>query len=254
VSSRSHLARRLLWIFYLVMWAGGLASYLILGGVRPGDEWAAPLFLTMAAAVVLVSAEPRTAGALLAAGVLGFAAEWVGLTGGWLFGRYTYTPVLGPSVFGVPLVMVSAWLVLAAYVHTLVALLRLPAPSAVAAGAGLLTAMDLVIDPLAAGPLGYWRWLDDGGFYGVPAHNFAGWFVTGAVVLAVLRMAGAAQPAGSAALQVGLSVLVFFTILAAGFGLVVPAAAGLGVSLLHTLVTRHGAVVLHPHRPEATAP
>jgi hypothetical protein len=26
------------------------------------------------------------------------------------------------------------------------------------------------------------------------------------------------------------------------------------VSLLHTLVTRHGAVVLHPHRPEATAP
>jgi uncharacterized membrane protein len=244
----------MLWVLYLVMWVGGIGSYLILGGVRPGDEYAAPLFLAIAGVIVLLSTGRRAAPALLFAGMLGFVAEWIGLTGGWLFGRYVYTDVLAPSALGVPLVMASAWLVLAAYVHSLLAPLRLPGPLAVAAGAALLTAVDLVIDPLAAGPLGYWRWLDGGAFHGVPVHNFAGWFGTSAVILAVLRLTSAELFEMPAARAIGLSIVLFFTVLAAGFGLTVPAATGAGLTLLHVLLTRRPVALLHRHdRAEAAA-
>ena len=236
-------SRRLLWALYAVMWAGGVASYLIRGGVRPGDEWAAPLFLAIASIIVLVSAQPRARAALVLAGMLGFLAEWVGLTGGWLFGRYTYTEVLSPAVVGVPVVMASAWLVLAAYVHVLIEPLRVPAPIGLAVGAGVLTAIDLIIDPLAAGPLGYWRWLDGGTYYGVPAHNFAGWVVAGGLILAVLRLTAGHGESIPSARPVGLSIVLFFTVLAAGLELVLPAAVGGALMVLHVLLARsRGAV------------
>jgi putative membrane protein len=216
-----------------MMWAGGIISYLVLGGVRPGNEWTAPIFLALAGLIVLVSAGRRRGLALLGAGVLGFVAEWVGLRGRWLFGEYAYTDVLWPSVAGVPLVMTSAWMVLVAYVHRLVSGLPLPVVLRIAAGAGLLTAIDLVIDPLASGPLGYWVWRDGGAFHGVPARNFAGWFTVGAVILAFTHLVARDGDAVRAARPVGLSIVLFFTVLAAGFGLAAPAFAGGVVCAVH---------------------
>lgn len=228
-----------LWVLYLVMWAGGVGSYLLFGGVRAGDEWTAPLFLALAGLIVLVSAGPARGALLLAAGLLGFAFEWIGLEGGWLFGEYAYTDVLAPKLLGVPLVMISAWLVLAGYVHDRLAGRPWPAGLKIALGAGLLTAIDLVIDPLAAGPLQYWRWIDGGGFYGVPAHNFAGWFAAGAIILAMLELLPApATGRAPAAVPVGWSIILFFTILAAGHQLWVPALIGACLCAVHVLEAR----------------
>ena len=36
---------------------------------------------------------------------------------------------------------------------------------------------------------GYWRWLTAGRYRGIPLTNFAGWFATGLVVMALLEVA-----------------------------------------------------------------
>ena len=224
-----------LWAFYLVMWAGGIGSYVIFGGVRAGDEWTAPLFLALAGVIVLFSVPARRGAMLLLAGILGFCAEWIGLRTGELFGDYRYTDVLAPSLFDVPLVMISAWLLLIAYVDDLLRSLRIGRAPRVITGAALLTAIDLIIDPLAAGPLGYWTWVNGGPYYGVPAHNFAGWFVVGLIILAVVQLAPSRGPS-SGALWTGVSIVVFFTVLAAANGMVVPVCVGVMLSALHAYV------------------
>ena len=229
-----------LWGLYGVMWLGGAGSYAVFGGVRQGDEWAAPLFLALAGILLIASAGAR-APALIAAGILGFVAEWVGLTGGWLFGRYEYTAVLSPRLAGVPLVMISAWMVLAAYAHDVVRPWRAARLVKVCAGAGLLTAIDLVIDPLASGPLGYWRWFDGGSFHGVPATNFAGWFLAGAAVLLLLQVLDRGTAPIPAATSVGWSIVLFFTLIAAAYGLVLPTAIGAALCAAHAAVYRRRA-------------
>jgi putative membrane protein len=135
--------------------------------------------------------------------------------------------------------MTSAWMVLVAYVHNLVTGLPLPGVLRIAAGAGLLTAIDLVIDPLASGPLGYWVWREGGAFHGVPTRNFAGWFAVGAVILAFTHLVARDGDAVRAARPVGLSIVLFFTLLAVGFGLTAPAIAGGLVWAVHAwLVAR----------------
>lgn len=229
-----------LWTLYLVMWIGGIATYVRFGGARPGDEWTAPLFLTLAGLIVLAGASGPRRAALLAAGVLGFAAEWIGLRTGLLFGDYLYTDVLSPLVFGVPLVMIAAWLVLVAYVNVLLASIG-SAPLRVAGGATLLTAIDLVIDPLAAGPLGYWTWVDGGAYYGIPAHNFGGWFLVGALILGLLQLTPS-RPVSVTSLRVGLSIVLFFTIIAAAKALVLPALAGGAICGVHAILCRSNAL------------
>ena len=44
--------------------------------------------------------------------------------------------------------------------------------------AGALTAWDVFLDPRMVRE-GYWTWPGGGRYEGVPASNFAGWFVTG---------------------------------------------------------------------------
>lgn len=234
-----------LWILYLVMWSGGVGSYVLRGGVRPGEEWAAPLFLTIAAALVLAPATGGHAAVLLGAGLVGFGFEWIGLQSHWLFGEYVYTDVLAPKAAGVPVVMISAWLVLAAYVHDLLRERRWPASARIIAGAALLTTIDLVIDPLAAGRLGYWEWPGGGGYYGVPAHNFAGWFAAGLVILGMLHVVAERASLSPTARPVGLSIVLFFTVAAASFGLAVPATVGVTVCALHVRL----AFRLFPRRP-----
>lgn len=227
--------RTALWAFYLLMWAGGIVTYVVAGGVRAGDEWTAPLFLAVASLLVLSAVRASRALVVLGAGILGFAAEWIGLRTGVLFGEYRYTETLAPALFDVPLVMISAWLVLVAYADEL--LLPLPRGMRLVAGAALLTAIDLIIDPLAAGPLGYWTWADGGAYYGIPVRNFAGWFVVGLIVLAAVQLVPVRR-ASPHVLWAGFSIVLFFTVLAVANGMVVPACVGGVLCVLHEYVRR----------------
>jgi putative membrane protein len=127
----------------------------------------------------------RGAGAVAAAGGIGFATELAGVATGRPFGHYTYSAQLGPRVGGVPLLAAAAWAMMARPSWVVAGLiagrrsaLRIPL------AAGALTAWDVFLDPRMARE-GYWSWPGGGRYEGIPASNFLGWFATGAGVFAV---------------------------------------------------------------------
>lgn len=164
--------------------------------------WAAPAFLFVAGAIALLSdllSDLTRWKPLLTAAAIGFAFESIGVRTGLPFGRYVYTGNLGLSLLGVPLAIAFAWMVLFAFVRQLT--------SNVLIAALLLTATDLLIDPVASGVLGYWRWLTPGLYFGVPLSNFAGWFAVGLLLFA-LRWGSAEKNLSQRVL--GVSILLFF--------------------------------------------
>jgi putative membrane protein len=172
---------------------------------------------------------------LLAAAGLGFLAEILGVRYGFIFSPYHYTSVLQPQLFAVPLVMLSAWMVLLAYVRQMLAGLHLPAWAEVGLAAAWMTAIDLVIDPLAANQLGYWRWEGSGRYYGIPPHNFAGWFAVSLLIFGLVR--GRWRP-NAFARHVGLSIVLFFSAIALSYGLLLAGGIGVGLCLAHLVLNR----------------
>lgn len=216
---------------YAVFWIGGVVSYLFLGGPPPGSAWTAPVFLYTAALLTLALAPRPARLTLLAVGALGLAAEICGVHTGIPFGPYRYTQALGPMALRVPWTLGCAWMILFAYVKQVLVLTHARATwRSAPLGAGWMVALDLLIDPLAAGPLGYWIWLRAGLYYHVPAQNFAGWFLVSLILFLAFPCPWTLQP-GLAAL--GLSLVLFFTLIALGHGLLGPALAGAGLILLH---------------------
>lgn len=201
---------RVLWVVFAIFWLGGIVQ----GGVSDRAPWAAPLFLVLAGALTLVEQREAWKG-LLCASAIGFAVEQLGVHTGLPFGRYEYSGVLAPNLLGVPVSIAFAWLVLIGFGRSL--------SSSWIFGAAVATAADLVIDPLGAGPLHYWHWLDGGPYYGVPLLNFVGWFVTSAVILLVIRRFTPPQTRMSI---VGPAITAFFTALSFEHALWLPGAIG----------------------------
>ena len=221
---------------YTILWAGGVASHTMLGSVGPEKVWLAPLFLFVAGIIVLAGAyAARDLFSLAGVALFGFAVEAAGVRFGVPFGGYVYTETLEPMLFGVPLVMAFAWMTLVAYAAETLRRTALRGPWKAAAGALWVTAIDLVIDPLAAGPLGYWHWDVAGAYYGVPATNFAGWLATGLCAFLVFRPARRRNPL---ARPVGLSIIFFFTLISLAHGLHAPALFGLALLAADLIATK----------------
>lgn len=148
------------------------------------------LFTATAAAAARRWGTPRTvaAAATVAAGTA--AVEHLGTTTGFPFGRYAYTGALRPQVAGVPAIVPLAWFAMAVPAREAAhAALgdRSSALGRVALGAAALTAWDLFLDPQMVGE-GYWRWVRQGRYRGIPVSNFVGWFATSLAVMAVLEV------------------------------------------------------------------
>lgn len=223
-------------VCYAVLWVGGVAQHWLKVGGGVNQSLAAALFLTLAGLLVLVgSRSVRERLLLLAVALLGFAAEVSGVHTRVPFGAYEYTDALGPRLLGVPLVMAFAWMTLAGYVKQMLARFRVAAWVEAIIAAAWLTAFDLLIDPLASDQLGYWRWAERGAYFGVPLVNFAGWFVVSLVAFTVLRKK---FEAGQAASLTGLSIILFFTLLALAHGRPLVALTGFALCLIHFLVSR----------------
>ncbi|HEX8456745.1 MAG TPA: carotenoid biosynthesis protein [Pyrinomonadaceae bacterium] len=209
---------------YVVLWAGGAGRYLFVGTVDADETWLASLFLTVAGALVLsTAASRRDFLTLVAVAIAGLFIELCGARYGVPFGRYAYTGVLRPCVFGVPVVMAFAWTTLVAYVRQALSNLNLPWWAFALAAAAWMTLIDLVIDPLAANQLGYWRWTERGAYYGIPLTNFAGWFVSSLLIFA---LAGRARRTNAAHRFTGASIVLFFTLVALSFQLWTAALVG----------------------------
>lgn len=112
---------------------------------------------------------------LLTAGL--FGVEYLGQSTGVPFGHYTYTPVLGLTVAGVPVAISFAWYSSIVNARRLAGRLSLVHgwsriwPTALIAGI-IAVALDLVLEPMAAFVHGYWVWRDGS----VPVQNYAAWF------------------------------------------------------------------------------
>jgi putative membrane protein len=129
----------------------------------------------------------------LAAGAIGFATEVAGVATGRPFGGYRYTAKLGPRVAGVPLLAAAAWTMMSRPAWVTAGWLTSRPLPRIALAAGALTAWDVLLDPRMVRE-GYWTWDRPGRYEGIPASNFAGWFVTSLAVFALFARLDPAPP------------------------------------------------------------
>ncbi|MEM6836407.1 MAG: gamma-carotene 1'-hydroxylase CruF [Cyanobacteria bacterium P01_C01_bin.120] len=125
---------------------------------------------------------------------LSLSSELLGTSTGFPFGDYSYLNGLGYKISGlVPFTIPLSWFYLGASCY-LLARGGLAASrrawgrqlAAIAVGALLLMSWDFVLDPaMSQTAMPFWYWHQPGAFFGMPYENFAGWFVTGAIFMAV---------------------------------------------------------------------
>lgn len=146
----------------------------------------------------------RRASLMLVAGsAIALTMEHLGSTYGLIFGHYDYTDKLGPKAFGsVPLIIPIAWFMMlypAWHVADLLVtrgmagktqgarrvtpfVMRVAPPIArIIIAALAMTAWDLSLDPRMVAD-GNWIWPDGGEYFGIPLSNYAGWFITSALI------------------------------------------------------------------------
>ncbi|HVS14338.1 MAG TPA: carotenoid biosynthesis protein [Thermoanaerobaculia bacterium] len=131
---------------------------------------------------------------------ISLAAELAGTETGLIFGKYYYTDVLGPKLFGeVPAVIPLAWFLMiypAYLIANLIVEGRLLARGRGLAGlvwmaflgALVMTAWDLTLDPYMVELERAWVWEQPGSYFGIPIHNYVGWVATTFVVMLLYRL------------------------------------------------------------------
>ena len=116
--------------------------------------------------------------------------EQIGMRTGWPFGSYEYSGSLGYQIYGVPLVVPFAWVMMA---HPIFLAARRVAPSWVflVGGYGLM-AWDLFLDPQMVSAE-RWVWEITGRTVPfqpeIPISNTFGWLLTGMGLMAILNLA-----------------------------------------------------------------
>ena len=141
--------------------------------------------------------------------LVSFFVEALGVATGLVFGNYYYPAgPLGPLLLGVPpLIQLQYFAMGYASLHVgraVTGTLAAPARGATlflssVVAAFSMTILDLASDPRQSTQLGMWIWRDGGDFFGVPVHNFVGWFV-GTFVFFVLLQWLLTRPAALARL------------------------------------------------------
>lgn len=116
--------------------------------------------------------------------------EQIGVKTTWPFGSYEYSPTLGFQIYGVPLVVPFAWIMMA---HPIFLAARRIAPGWVflVGGYGLM-AWDFFLDPQMVSA-GRWSWEVTGATVPfqpeIPLSNAFGWLLTGMGLMALLNIA-----------------------------------------------------------------
>lgn len=116
-----------------------------------------------------------------------YILEEIGVHTGIIFGRYYFTPLMGPKLDVIPIAIVCGWigLIYIAGVVTNLLIDGSPTPTRhthyliilrAIVGALVVTTFDLNYDPIGV-ENGWWVWMDGGSYFGVPIHNYVGWFV-----------------------------------------------------------------------------
>ncbi|MEM0998690.1 MAG: carotenoid biosynthesis protein [Bacteroidota bacterium] len=156
----------------------------VLGMATPWRDWfvaMTPLTLVVSAVVLLVNHRewnPAFVGIAILCCLVGFFIEVAGVATGVIFGEYAYGSTLGIQAWGVPLVMGVNWLVLVYSTGAIAHRLPLPRIAQAAVAAGLMTLLDVVLEPVAI-RLDFWTWSE-----GMPPlQNYLAWFAVAFVLL-----------------------------------------------------------------------
>lgn len=223
-------------LLYAVLWIGGIAHHWFIGEMGADKNRLASGFLFLAGMIIFLRCKSRAEFLTLAgAGLIGFAAELSGVHLGFPFGAYNYSDVLQPQIFDVPIAMAFAWIILVAYIKQMLLHFNLPVWIEPILAALWMTSIDLLIDPLAVKKLGYWSWTNLGNYYGIPASNFAGWFVTSLIIFFLFRK----TPESNLMTRLmGFSLLFFFTLISLAYNLYLASTAGFVLLLIHILIVR----------------
>ena len=127
--------------------------------------------------------------------VVSLAFESVGVLTGLIYGPYHYTQKLGYLFLGlVPLIIPIAWFMMM-YPSFVIADWIVPGRAnaravwVAAAGAIVMTAWDVVMDPVMV-KIGHWVWDVNGPYFGIPLQNFFGWWLTTFVAFMVFLWLG----------------------------------------------------------------
>jgi hypothetical protein len=170
---------------------------------------------------------------------VGNGFENLSIATGFPFGHYYFTELMGPRLFGVPILLGLAYVGMG-YLSWTLARVMLRETRRPLLGVRVLTlpmlasfimvAWDLAMDPIWSTMLHGWIWLKGGAYFGVPVSNFLGWYLTVYVFyqLFALYLRGRAtnpHPLPSGYWRVA---VIFYGISAAGNVLVIPP-AGLSV-------------------------
>lgn len=125
---------------------------------------------------LLLAFQPERNGAFwtfcLTVSLLGFMAEFVGVNTGQLFGSYHYGRTLGWQYEGVPPLIGLNWLMITYMSGMLARYLPGPPLLRLLAGALLMLAMDVCLEPLAH-HFDFWHWSANI----IPLRNFRDWFI-----------------------------------------------------------------------------
>lgn len=133
----------------------------------------------------------RYAAALLVVvGLGGFLVEVLGVHTGVPFGRYHYRDDLGVSVWGVPLVIPLAWVMMAHPARIVARRLTSSPWALVAVAAVALASWDVFLDPQMVSA-GHWQWSDLRphlpGVADVPLSNFGGWLLVSLLLMLLVQ-------------------------------------------------------------------
>jgi uncharacterized membrane protein len=153
--------------------------------------------------------------------------ESVGVLTGVVFGSYRYTTVLGPSFLGlVPYMIPMAWFTLV-YPSYVIAEWLVPAQwipwqrrlAVAALGATVVTGVDMAVDPVMVAA-GGWIWQVRGVFFGVPAHNYFGWWLTAFAMIGSFLCSSESSLKKSFGCSASFARLAMFSYATIGFGAV----------------------------------
>ncbi|MGM0845753.1 MAG: carotenoid biosynthesis protein [Bacillota bacterium] len=189
--ARSLSGENSLYYFFLFWYACGVV--LLSFDLLPASlQWANAVFLILAGlvgSVYFFTAYGKSTGAFFTIVIFSISmlAEGLGVHFGFLFGSYNYTSDFGWQLWGVPIAIGFAWLLVISTSHVIAGLLTSIFSRRKSAGQFILylligtiftVGMDLIIDPVAFRVKQYWIW-DEGlaFYYGIPLQNFIGWFL-----------------------------------------------------------------------------
>lgn len=167
--NKSGLFKFIISVFYLVGIIG-----MSIPTIRPFFQVLTPFHLLLSLGILLLFHTDWNRSFMvfsIVAFVIGFGSEVMGVHTGFPFGNYEYGAVLGIKIFEVPLMIGINWLLLVYLTGNLFEIGIKNDFLAAGLGAGLMVAIDFLIEPVAIG-LEFWEW--EGGI--IPMSNYIGWF------------------------------------------------------------------------------